>query len=192
MLRLSAILLGVLLSNLSFADWGLVSKNSSFTIGTTKNETVTEIHKFQKLQGFVQNNGVAQVTVNLLSVDTGIEIRDQRMQAMLFNASAEAVYKAVLDMEIVNKIETGKSEEIRLKGSLELNGLAVEMPVTTRVTRLRSGHFQVETIAANKIDVGMFGFLDGIEQLRAIAKLKIISPIVTFEFNLEFAAVEVD
>lgn len=189
---LSALLIGALLPNLSFADWRLVSKNSSFTIGTTKNETVTEIHKFQELDGLVQNNGIASLTLNLLSVDTGIEIRDQRMQAMLFSASAQAVYRAILDVRTFVKMKAGESKEFQLEGILELNGNFTLMPVDTKVTRLPSGHYRIETVSANNIDVGLFGFSDGVEQLRAIANLLVISPIVTFEFDLEFEPLESD
>lgn len=190
MLKLIAILIGVVLSNLSFADWVLVSNNSSFTIGTTKNESVTEIHKFLKLDGFVQNNGDARVMVNLLSVDTGIEIRDERMQAMLFSTATQAIYSSTLDMETLGQIKAGKSKEFQLQGTLEMNGQSTRVPVTTKITRLHSGSYQVETVSANKIDVGQFGFSSGIEQLRAIANLKKISPVVTFEFKLEFAPKE--
>jgi polyisoprenoid-binding protein YceI len=190
MFKLIAILIGVALSNLSFADWVLVLNNSNFTIGTTKNETVTELHKFQKLDGFVRDNGIARVTVDLLSLDTGIEIRDLRMQAMLFYAATQAVYSATLDMESIRQIKAGRSKEFQLQGTLEMNGQSTRVPVTTKITKLDSGHYQVETVSANKIDVGMFGFSDGIEQLRAVANLKIISPVVTFEFKLEFEPIE--
>ena len=190
MTKLIAILIGVLLSDLSFSDWALVSSNSNFTIGTTKNATITEIHKFQKLGGFVRNNGQAQVTVNLLSVDTGIEIRDERMQAMLFSTATQAIYSATLPMETLRKIKAGNSKEFQLQGTLEMNGQSTRVPVTTKITRLHSGSYQVETVSANKIDVGQFGFSGGIEQLRAIANLMNISPVVTFQFKLEFAPKE--
>jgi polyisoprenoid-binding protein YceI len=190
MIKLITILIGFLLSDLSFADWALVSSHSNFTIGTTKNETVTEVHKFQKLDGFVRNNGDARVTVDLLSLDTGIEIRDLRMQAMLFYAATQAVYSATLDMERFLKIDAGVSKQFQLQGTLEMNGQSTPMPVTTKITRLHSGSYQVETVSANKIDVGKFGFSGGIEQLRAVANLKNISPVVTFEFKLEFEPIE--
>jgi polyisoprenoid-binding protein YceI len=194
MFKLIAILIGVLLSSLSFADsftdslrnWVLVSDNSNFTIGTTKNETVAEVHKFQKFDGFVHNNGIARVSVNLLSIDTGIEIRDERMQAMLFTTATQAVYSATLDMEKFRKLEAGDSKDFQLQGSLEMNGQSTRIPVATKITRLDSGNYQIKTVSANKIDVGKFGFSGGIEQLRAVANLKNISPIVTFEFKLEF------
>ena len=189
MVRLIAIFVGVLLFNQSHADWRLLPASASFTIGTTKNKTITEIHRFSKLEGFVQSDGTAVVTVNLLSVDTGIEIRDQRMQAMLFSTTANAVYKTKLDIEIFRKMGIGQSKEFRLDGVLELGGRQMPLPLTTRITRQESGNYQVTTISANEIDVGMFGFSDGIEQLRAVANLKVISPIVTFEFTLEFAPI---
>ena len=194
MFKLIAILIGVLLSSLSFAesftDWALVSDSSEFTIGTTKNETVTEVHKLQKLEGFVRNNGNARVSVNLLSIDTGIEIRDERMQAMLFTTATQAVYSATVEMEEFRKLEAGDSKDFQLQGSLEMNDRSTVIPVATKITRLDSGNYLIKTVSANKIDVRKFGFSSGIEQLRAVANLKNISPIVTFEFKLEFEPIE--
>jgi hypothetical protein len=194
MFKLIAILIGVLLSSLSFAesftDWALVSDSSMFTIGTTKNETVAEVHKFQKFDGFVHHNGIARVSVNLLSIDTGIEIRDERMQAMLFTTATQAVYSATVDMEEIRKLEAGDSKDFQLQGSLEMNDRSTVIPVATKITRLDSGNYQIKTVSANKIDVGKFGFSGGIEQLRAVANLKNISPVVTFEFKLEFEPIE--
>jgi hypothetical protein len=194
MFKLIAILIGVLLSSLSFAksftDWALVSDSSKFTIGTTKNETVTEVHKLKKLEGFVRNNGNARVNLNLLSIDTGIEIRDERMQAMLFTTATQAVYSATVDMEKFRKLEAGDSKDFQLQGSLEMNDRSAVIPVATKITRLDSGNYQIKTVSANKIDVGKFGFSAGIEQLRAVANLKNISPVVTFEFKLEFEPIE--
>ena len=194
MFKLITILIGALLSSLSFAesfaDWTLVSDSSNFTIGTTKNETVTEVHKLQKLDGFVRNDGNARVSVNLLSIDTGIEIRDERMQAMLFTTATQAVYSATVDMEKFRKLEAGGSKDFQLQGSLEMNNQSAVLPVATKITRLDSGNYQIKTVSANKIDVGKFGFSGGIEQLRAVANLKNISPVVTFEFKLEFEPIE--
>jgi polyisoprenoid-binding protein YceI len=194
MFKLIATLIGVLLSSLSFAesftDWALLSDSSNFTIGTTKNETVTEVHKLQKLEGYVRNNGNAQVSLNLLSIDTGIEIRDERMQAMLFTTATQAVYTATVDMEKFRKLEAGDSKDFQLQGSLEMNDRSTVIQVATKITRLDSGNYQIKTVSANKIDVGKFGFSGGIEQLRAVANLKDISPVVTFEFKLEFEPIE--
>jgi hypothetical protein len=194
MFKLIAILIGVLLSSLSFAesftDWALVSDSSEFTIGTTKNETITEVHKLQQLEGFVRNNGNARVSLNLLSIDTGIEIRDERMQAMLFTTATQAVYSATVDMDEFRKLEAGDSKDFQLQGSLEMNDRSTAIPVATKITRLHSGNYQIKTVSANKIDVGKFGFSGGIEQLRAVANLMNISPVVTFEFELEFEPIE--
>jgi hypothetical protein len=113
------------------------------------------------------------------------------MQAMLFATATQAVYSATLPMEKFWKIEAGESKEFQLQGTLEINGQSTRMPVTTKITRLHSGRYQVETVSANNIDVGKFGFSSGIEQLRAVANLKNISPVVTFEFKLEFEPIEV-
>lgn len=186
MLRIIVTLIYIVVANHALADWEMVKNASSVSFGTVKNETVSELHKFTEFRGSVQNNGVARIEIDLLSVDTGIEIRDQRMRDFLFADSFKAIYNANMEMQRITSIPIGESVELKLDGSLDLNGRSMEMPLKVRVTNLKSGSFQVETMAANKIDVSIFGFTEGIEQLRSIAGLNIISPIVTLQFKLEF------
>lgn len=186
MLRIVVTLIYIVLANHALADWEMVKKASSVSFGTVKNEIVSELHKFTEFKGIVQNNGAARIEIDLLSVDTGIEIRDQRMRDFLFADSFKAIYSANMEMQRISKIPTGESVELNLDGSLELNGHSREIPLKVRVTNLRSGSFQVEAVAANKIDVSTFGFAEGIEQLRSIAGLNVISPMVTLQFKLEF------
>jgi len=186
MLRIVVTLIYMVLANHALADWEMVKKASSVSFGTVKNEIVSELHKFTEFKGIVQNNGAARIEIDLLSVDTGIEIRDQRMRDMLFADSFKAIYSANMEMQRITNIPTGDSVELNLDGSLELNGHSREIPLKVRVTNLKSGSFQVEAMAANKIDVSTFGFTKGIEQLRSIAGLNVISPMVTLQFKLEF------
>ena len=68
----------------------------------------------------------------------------------------------------------------------------VRVRVRTNI-RLRSpckkgfGHIFHPAIACRiDLDVSRFGFVEGIEILRVVAGLKVISPIVTLQFNLLF------
>lgn len=186
MLRIIVTLIYLMAANHVLADWEMVKRASSFSFGTVKNKTVSELHQFTEFRGLVQNNGAARFEIDLLSVDTGIKIRDERMRNILFFDSTRAVYRVNMDMQRITNIPTGESIELDLDGSLELNGSSGEIPLRVRVTNLKSGTFQVEAIAANTIDVSGFGFVEGIEILRLVAGLKAISLMVTLEFKLVF------
>ena len=187
--RILGLIVGVLLSASSFADWELDASQSSFSFGTTKNDTIGENHKFHKLSGFVQNNGVSQFEIDLLSVDTGIEIRDERMQKMLFTSAQKAIYKTEIDMAALQSMASGQQQPLILMGQLQLNGKSIQLPIKTTVSKMKSGSFMVETTEPHKMDVGLFGFNGGVESLRAIANLKMISPVITFEFNIVFKSI---
>ena len=91
-----------------------------------------------------------------------------------------------MEMRRITDVPIGESIEIDLDGLLELNDYSKALPLKVRVTHLTSGSYQVETVAANTIDLSSFGFTPGIEQLRSIAGLNAISMVITLEFSLVF------
>ena len=76
----------ILAAPLSFAEWTL-SPDSSVKFLSTKNTNITEVHEFTQVSGSVSDQGSAKIAIDLSSVETGIEIRNERMQSMLFNVS---------------------------------------------------------------------------------------------------------
>ena len=68
------------------AAWTLNGDDSTLSFISTKAVNVAEIHKFTTLSGGVDDTGnVTGISIALASVDTGIEIRDDRMREMLFD-----------------------------------------------------------------------------------------------------------
>ncbi len=172
------------------ADWELVADKSSFTFETTKNHDISEEHAFHDLSGMVFSSGMATVTIDLRSVDTGIPIRDERMRNLLFDRVSKVTYEARIDPAILNRVVDSHEVETTLNGTLTLNGIRVEYPIEVEIERESDGRIKVESESDGELNVGAFGFSEGIEKLREIAGLKSISPVVSFEFRLEFAPVE--
>ncbi len=170
------------------ADWDTVRSRSSVTFTSTKNDTIVETHKFATVRGFVLSGGKAQLTVDLLSVDTNIPIRNERMREMLFQLSPSASFNTQVDIASIEGQKADKPVEKMLSGTLSLNGNLIEMPIDALVTRLASGNVRVE--GSGQLNVGAFGYADGIEKLREVAGLTMISPKVNFEFDLEFEHLE--
>jgi polyisoprenoid-binding protein YceI len=188
MIRTTLILLAVCFSALTSADWELAKSTSSLSFTSTKNETVTETHHFKELDGRVLDNGEVTFEINLFSVDTSIEIRDQRLKDLLFAIAPEAIFTAQVDLQELKTMEPGVSVTKRIDGKLQLHGFQEPLTINSKITGLDFGRIHVD--GTGQIDVSTFGYEDGIEELRTIAGLDSISTIVDFQINLTFRIIE--
>ncbi|WP_217352030.1 hypothetical protein [Ruegeria sp. HKCCA6837] len=64
--------------------WTLDSDNSHLAYGTIKKNAVGEVNSFSKLSGHVTQDGHAEITIDLSSVETNIDIRNERMIEFVF------------------------------------------------------------------------------------------------------------
>ena len=62
------------------AAWTLDPVSSSLKYQSVKKNTVVETNKIRNLSGTIQPDGAASVSIDLNSVDTGVDIRDTRMR----------------------------------------------------------------------------------------------------------------
>ena len=74
----------LLFSSPAFSDWNLVTEESKLNFISIKASNIAEIHSFKKISGSVKENGEAQLTINLASLETLIPIRNERMGKLLF------------------------------------------------------------------------------------------------------------
>ena len=171
-----------------FPDWNLVNKESRINFISIKASDIAEIHTFKELSGSVQNNGQAQVVINLSSLETLIPIRNERMGNLLFETKVYPVasFKLKLDLQTFLLTEVGKSSDITHRGVLELKGKQFTMPVKISVTRLSDQSFLVKSSEPLLLNADSLGLSDGIESLRVIAGLPSISKSVPVTFSLIF------
>lgn len=71
----------LVLSQSVLADWMLDKDQSVLNFITTKNASKTEVQSFDIMQGSIKQS-LATLTVDLSSVDTGIDIRDERLREL--------------------------------------------------------------------------------------------------------------
>ena len=72
--RLASILLLLIASTSASAGWVLNNDASRVNFVTTKANVAAEVHTFKQLEGRVDDDGNATVSIDLNSVDTSIEI----------------------------------------------------------------------------------------------------------------------
>lgn len=189
-IKSAPILLLVAFSLPASAGWVLDSSESAISFTSTKANTAAEVHGFGRLQGRVGESGRATLTIALDSVDTAIEIRDERMREVLFETGEYPVATVTvdLDMNAIKALEAGDSKTVSAMAELSLHGSKTKLPVEMKVARLSDDRILVASEKPVIVNAGQVGLLDGVEQLREIAGLPSISPAVPVTFVLAFDA----
>ncbi len=187
MKKMIAVVSGLLLSPFSMAKMTLQQEASTLSFVSIKQESVAEIHTFKALSGFLKE-GVAEISVSLSSVNTGIDIRDQRMRDFLFETRQfpEARYTANFDEERLNDLQSGHSFNETLTGQLSLHSEQVPVNADVKVMRLNDGSISIITTRPILINAADFGLVQRINKLRELAGLKSISYAVPVTFSVAF------
>ncbi|WP_223550787.1 YceI family protein [Pseudomonas sp. A-B-19] len=169
------LLAGVALS--ARADWYLDGESSRLSFVSTKNANVSEVQRFLVLHGTVDPEGLAQVEVELESINSGIPLRDERMRKELFQIDRfpDASITTKIDLRPINDLAPGAQLELRLPLTVELHGKRHEYPTELLATRLDDRRFQVVTLEPLVINAEDFDLAPGLEALRKLAGLSAIS-----------------
>jgi len=170
------------------ADWALNPQNAIFTFVTTKAISKSEVQKFTKLSGGVSNNGAIDVMIDLTSVDTGIPIRDERMQSMLFEIAKypkNARFTGQLPDGLIQAAKKNGVAEATIDGLLELHGAKQIQKISIKVFSEKQGLW-VTTTQPILVSASNYGMDSGIEALKNIAGLPSISDVVSANFTLQF------
>lgn len=185
---------GVFFSALLFAviassnEWQLNNEASELSFISIKKIHVAETHQIKQLQGHLDAQGQFSLTMDLASVDTRNDVRDERMKTYLFdvNQFATATVSAKIDPEALDAIAEGASTQMTIDATLDLHGQKQALTLSLSVTRLVGAKLSVVSVQPVILNVGDFALVAGIEKLRELAKLPSISHAVPVSFYLIF------
>jgi len=186
--NLLAALLTLLASAQAAAQWTLSADDSSLSFISIKAEHIAEVHSFARLSGEIDSGGEAVVSIDLTSVQTGIDIRNERMQSMLFNTDMypRAQVSADVDAAALSSMAVGESAVLEVPLAINLHGEVLTLSAPLRVSHVQDG-LRVDTLAPIIVKADAFALVDGIESLREIAGLPSISRSVPVSFSLLFS-----
>lgn len=172
------------------ADWYLDGESSRLSFISTKNANISEVQRFLVLHGKVDPKGLAQVEVEMDSVNSGIPLRDERMRKDLFEIQTfpDAVISAQIDLRPINDLAPGAQLELRLPVTVNLHGKQHEYNTELLATRLDDRRFQVVTLEPLVINAEDFDLAPGLDGLRKVAGLSAISLSVPVSAVLIFTA----
>lgn len=168
--------------------WTLDPAGSRLSYVSIKAGEVAEANRFDTLSGTVTADGTATLDVDLASVNTGVDIRNERMREIFFEVAGnpKAVVTAKLDPAAFAALAVGQSLTRTLKATVALKGVEQEVETEVLVTRVSDGRITVVPTAPVIISTDMFELTDELGELRALAQLPSITPAVPVTFTLAF------
>ncbi|WP_138468367.1 YceI family protein [Poseidonocella sp. HB161398] len=184
----SAVLSAALLLPCAVFAWDLDPDASAVSYVSMKNGDVAEANSFSSLSGSVSETGTVTVDINLASVETGIDIRNQRVRDLLFKVDVfpKATVTAEVDLEALGQIAPGAAAKMELPLSLSVNGTGSDYASSVLVTRAGEDRVVVASLAPVIVDAGELDFPEGLAKLRELAGLDSIQPVVPVSFVLSF------
>ena len=175
------------LASSAAAHWELDNNSSTLSFVTVKADHVGEVHTFDQLSGDINDDGSVQITIELASVNTLIDIRNERMQNMLFetNLFPQATISGEIDLDAVAEMDVGVSQAISVDFDLAIHGESSSYTADVLVTRTESGVL-ASTVKPIIVMADTHGLVSGVEALREVAGLPSISRAVPVSFNVVF------
>jgi len=171
------------LSHTAFAEMTLDGGNSTISFVSVKKSIAGEVHTFNSISGSLSDAGDLRITIDLNSVDTNIEIRDQRMKELLFETLKFP--KAVLTAQLGESDTAGEIKKINAEATLDLHGMKNTIMVEA-VAAWVGDQLLVTSLKPVIINVADFKLVAGVEKLREIASLPSIATAVPVSFVLVF------
>ncbi|MEO0881242.1 MAG: YceI family protein [Pseudomonadota bacterium] len=168
--------------------WTLSSDASALTYLSIKSGNVAEINSFGTVSGSVGEDGTAEISIDLNSVNTNVDIRNERMRTVFFETETYPTATATtsLDMEQFTNIDIGSSVEVPVRFDISLHGETAAYDFDASVTRLGVNKVLVDSNAPLILYPDDFNLIDGLGELQALAGLDAITPVVPVNVSFVF------
>ena len=174
----------ILMSPLALADWQ-VGPGSQVQFVSIKNNSIGENNVFEHVTGSISDAGHVAVSIDLTSVETGVGIRNERLQSMLFEVAKfpTATVQATLSASQLDALKAGGSVSETVKVTVSLHGMRVDKLAALSVGVSEDG-LRVTSTQPIVVTAQDFGLESGVAALQAIAGLNAISRSIPITVDL--------
>ena len=167
-------------------QWIVDSAQSELNFVTIKQTHIAEINRFDTFQGGLDKQGNFSLKIDLASVDTKIQLRNDRVRKLLFNVEkfSNASLIAAIDNKMIDKLEIGQSKRVTVKADLILHGEKNLVILNMLISKLTNSKLLVMSAEPALVNAANFSLVAGIEKLRTLAGLTNITHTVPVTFYL--------
>ena len=176
----------LLMTQATLADWRLTSASKVGYV-SIKNNAIAEHNVFSGVTGSLSKKGQLKINIDLSTVETQVDIRNQRMRELFFEVTQypQAVVTAELDVQELAQVDSGAPLEIVKPFTLSLHGVEATAEAHLRVVAV-GGRAWVSTVRPILISAADFGLEGGVSALQKIAGLEAIAAVVPVSIDLKF------
>jgi polyisoprenoid-binding protein YceI len=170
-------------------DWQVNQEHSRVSFISIKKADIAEVHHFKHVAGSLTDAGAFSLSIDLISVDTGIEIRDQRMQTVLFEVAQfpKLILDAVVNPKLLAGLKVGDTLTTQVEATISLHGQKQQKSFEVLVAKLSDKKMVISSLAPVIVQANEFGLGSGVEKLKEMAGLPSISLAVPVSFVLTLA-----
>ncbi|WP_254446086.1 YceI family protein [Ruegeria sp. HKCCD7255] len=168
------------------ADWTLDPDTSHLAYGTIKLEDLGEVNSFTNLSGHVGDDGQVEIEIDLSSVETNIDIRNERMIEHVFRKTPTAELTAQIDIEAVSGLGVGETSVIEVEATLSLASADVEFYTDMFILRVAEDRVMVSTNDMVFISTEDANVSAGVDKLMELAQLPSITRTIPVTARLMF------
>ncbi|MBE8168410.1 MAG: YceI family protein [Shewanella sp.] len=167
-------------------EWNIASKDSTVSFVSVKKSTVAEAHSLSDIEGNIRSDGHFELTIPLKTVETGISIRNERMQSMLFEVTRypKVILSANLPKSLLKDMPVGTTKTKEITAQLALHGKIQRVNFEVLIVKLSHRKVVVTSVRPTIVNALDFNLGSGIDALMKIASLSSISTAVPVSFVL--------
>lgn len=180
----------VLAGPVSAQSWELDGEASRLAYGSVKSDYIGEVNHFTGLSGTVSEDGSAVVEIDLGTVETNVDIRNERMIEHVFQNTPNATISTDIDMGMVTAMGVGESAVIEADAVLALLGQELSLFTELFVTRISDSRVMVTTndmLFLGADEAGVDGAVDTLMELAGLDSITRAVP-VTLRFVFDDAS----
>ena len=180
----ATLLITLVMTGSAHAGWD-VTASSRVGFVSIKNNSIGENNVFEQVTGSISDAGHVAVSIDLTSVETGVGIRNERLQRMLFEVAKfpTARVQATLSASQLDALKTAGSVGETVKVTVSLHGMSVDKLAALSVGASEDG-LRVTSTQPIVVTAKDFGLESGVAALQAIAGLNAISRSIPITVDL--------
>ncbi len=175
-------------SSVAANAWTLDPASSSLHFFSVKKDAIGENHSFTTLSGSIDKTGHARLLIDLNSVETGIPIRNERMQKILFKTEQfpQAKVDVNVDMAKLAALKVGELMALNTEVNIDLHGKQKAYAANLQVVKLAAKKVLVTSQSPLIVNAADFDLVAGIDHLKEVAALPAIATSVPVSVSLVF------